>query len=353
MRTLSLAVLAPSAGERLDRFLAAAQTDLSRSRLQHLIRDGHVSVNGRAGRASQRLRDGDRVRVEIPPAPVDAALEPEDLPLAIVHEDSHLIVIDKPAGLVVHPGAGVRRGTLVHALLHRWPEIADVGGAGRPGIVHRLDKDTSGLLVVARSARAHRALVEALRARAVKRTYGALVWGEPREDRGVVESAIGRDPRDRQRMAVVTRGGKPARTRWAVVDRFGSAARLEVGLDTGRTHQIRVHMAHLGHPIVGDPRYGGRTGSTRRPGHGAGAGMRGAKAGSGPVKKSLSAREAERSLASALLECLPRQALHASELELSHPVTGKSMTFESPWPEDLTRALALMRDFRTRGRTDP
>ena len=323
----------------MDRFLAAAQTDLSRSRLQHLIRDGLVSVNGRAARASQRLRDGDRVSVEIPPALADAALEPEDLPLDVVHEDEHLIVIDKPAGLVVHPGAGTRRGTLVHALLHRWPEIAGVGGAGRPGIVHRLDKDTSGLLVVARSPRAYRVLVEALRSRTVRRTYAALVWGDPRGERGIVENSIGRDPRDRQRMAVVPRGGKPARTRWTVIERFGEAARLSVGLDTGRTHQIRVHLAHLGHPIVGDPRYGGRTGPRHR------------DARPGLVKKSLSAREAERSLASALLKCLPRQALHASELELSHPVTGKSMTFESPWPEDLTQALALLREHqRHRGR---
>jgi len=331
----------------LDRFLAAAQTDLSRSRLQLLIRDGHVSVNGRAARASMRLRDGDRVEVEIPPAAAAVTLEPEDLPLAVVHEDDHLVVIDKPAGLVVHPGAGVRRGTLVHALLHRWPEIAGVGGAGRPGIVHRLDKDTSGLMVVARSERAYRVLVEALRARTVKRTYGALVWGEPREERGAIEGAIGRDPHDRQRMAVVARGGKPARTRWEVKERFGGAARLELGLDTGRTHQIRVHLAHLGHPVIGDPRYGGRSGP--RPA-GAGPRTRRAEPGPGGVKKSLSAREAQRSLAVEVLKCLPRQALHASELELSHPVTGKSMTFESPWPEDLTQALALLRGFRAHGR---
>ena len=308
----------------MDRFLAEAQTDLSRSRLQHLIRDGLVSVNGRSARASLRLRAGDRVEVAVPPAAPDEALLPEDRPLAIVHEDADLVVLDKPAGLVVHPGAGVRAGTLVHALLHRFPELAGVGGAGRPGIVHRLDKDTSGLMVVARTARAHRALVEALRAREVKRTYGALVWGEPRAASGVIEGAIGRDPRDRKRMAVVTRGGKPARTRWRVAERFGVATRLDVGLDTGRTHQIRVHLAQLGFPVVGDPVYGGR-------------------------KKQLSAREAERSLAVELLKCLPRQALHASELELSHPVTGKSMTFESPWPEDLTRALALLRGFRGRG----
>jgi 23S rRNA pseudouridine1911/1915/1917 synthase len=315
---LDLSVPSPRAGERLDRFLAAAQTDLSRSRLQGLIRSGRVSVNGRVARASQKVRGGDQVRVEIPeaePSPLTA----ESLPLAIVHEDQDLVVIDKPAGLVVHPGAGVRRGTLAHALLHRYPEIASVGGAERPGIVHRLDKDTSGLLIVARSARAHRALVEALRARQVKRTYTALVWGEPRVSDGVIETALGRHPKHRQRMAVLTRGGKPARTRWRVVERLSAASRLEVGLDTGRTHQIRVHMAHLGHPVVGDPVYGGRG------------------------KKLLSLRELERSLAMEVLRCLPRQALHASALELVHPVTGSRLAFGSPLPEDLERALDLLR----------
>jgi 23S rRNA pseudouridine1911/1915/1917 synthase len=327
MRVLDLSVPPPGTGERLDRFLAAAQTDLSRSRLQGLIEAGRVRVNGRPVRASQRLREGDRVRVEIP-EPEPAILDAEDLPLAIVHEDPDLVVIDKPAGLVVHPGAGQRRGTLAHALLHRYPEIAGVGGAGRPGIVHRLDKDTSGLLVVARSARAFRTLVEALRARAVKRTYQALVWGEPRAASGVIEASLGRHPKDRQRMAVVVRGGKDARTRWRIAERFprhpGVASRLEVELDTGRTHQIRVHMAHLGHPVVGDPDYGGRG------------------------KKLLSVREPQRSLAGELLKCLPRQALHASALELPHPVTGTRLAFESPLPEDIERALGLLRA-RARG----
>jgi 23S rRNA pseudouridine1911/1915/1917 synthase len=321
---MDLRVPSPQAGERLDRFLAAAQTDLSRSRLQGLIRSGRVSVNGLAARASQRVRDGDRVRVEVP-APEPATLVAESLPLTVLYEDADLVVIDKPAGLVVHPGAGVRRGTLVHALLHRYPEIAAVGGANRPGIVHRLDKETSGLLVVARSARAHRALVEALRARDVKRTYTALVWGDPRQAHGVVETALGRHPKDRKRMAVVTRGGKPARTRWRVAERFGVASRLEVGLDTGRTHQIRVHLAHLGHPVVGDPVYGGRG------------------------KKLLSLREAERRLAVDVLKCLPRQGLHASALELAHPATGARLVFDSPLPEDLERALDLLRAHRAPG----
>ena len=300
-----------------------AQTDLSRSQLQGLIQSGRVRLNGRPVRASQRVRAGDRVRVEIPePEPTRLAAEP--LPLAIVHEDEDLVVLDKPAGLVVHPGAGVRSGTLVHALLHRYPAIAGVGGATRPGIVHRLDKDTSGLLVVARSPRAYRALVEALRARDVQRTYTALVWGDPRAAGGVVEGAVGRHPRDRKRMAVVLRGGKPARTRWRVSERLGAAARLEVQLDTGRTHQIRVHMAHLGHAVVGDGVYGGRG------------------------KKLLSLRESERSLAMEVLAVLSRQALHASALGLTHPVSGVRMRFDSPLPDDFERALGLLRAHRAR-----
>jgi len=323
MRTLTLSVPETGAGERLDRFLAGAQTDLSRSGLQGLIRDGRATVNGRAARASQRLKPGDVVSVAVPP-PVLPTLEPEALPLEVVFEDSDLVVLAKPAGLVVHPGAGVARGTLVHALLHRYPEIASVGGIGRPGLVHRLDKDTSGLLVVARSPRAYRALIEAIRARAIQRVYQALIWGTPLAASGTIEAAIARDPRDRRRMAVARKGGKAARTRWRVEEKFGGAARLQVRLDTGRTHQIRVHLAHLGHPIVGDPVYGGRT------------------------KKVLSLRKADASLRDEILKILPRQALHASELELPHPVTGRALSFVLPWPEDFTQAIEILRAHRAR-----
>jgi 23S rRNA pseudouridine1911/1915/1917 synthase len=330
---LDLPVPAPSIGERLDRFLAAAQTDLSRSRLQTLIRGGRVRVNGAPGRASQRLRAGDRVEVELP-APRESRLLPEPIALSIVFEDPDLLVLDKPAGLVVHPGAGVERGTLVHALLHHCPSIADVGGAGRPGIVHRLDKDTSGLMVVAKSARAYRALVEAMRAREVRRVYRALVWGSPGADSGEIAGTIGRDPRDRRRMAVLRqvpsgsagagarRGrGKPARTHWRVLKRFGPVTELEVRLDTGRTHQIRVHLSHLRMPVVGDPVYGGRP------------------------KKQLSGGGAQRSLAGALLDRLARQALHAAELELAHPVSGQRLRFVSPVPADISGALDALQAF--------
>jgi 23S rRNA pseudouridine1911/1915/1917 synthase len=277
-----------------------------------------VQVEGRAARASQHLRAGERVLVELP-QPRTVELVPEAIPLVIVHEDEHLLVVDKPAGLVVHPGAGVASGTLVHALLHHAPGIADVGGAGRPGIVHRLDKQTSGLVVVAKTPAAYRALVEMLRARTVRRRYLAIVWGQPSPAGGTIEGTIGRDPRERKRMAVVTRGGKPARTRWRVRERLDGAALLEVSLDTGRTHQIRVHFAHRGHPVAGDPLYGGRG------------------------KAQLSGSAQERSLRSAVLEVLSRQALHATELEFPHPVTGEPMRFDSPPPQDFERALEILR----------
>ena len=314
---LELVVPGPRAGERLDRYLAAAQADLSRSRLQALIRDGRVHVNGHAARASLRLHAGDRVQVELPP-PRTARLDPERIPLAIVHEDESILVVNKPAGLVVHPGAGVASGTLAHALLHHDPAIAEVGGEGRPGIVHRLDRDTSGLMVVARTPRAYRTLVEAIKNRAVKRRYLCLAWGSMRAARGTADGAIGRDPRRRQRMAVVARGGKPARTHWRVAGRFGVCTELEVTLETGRTHQIRVHLAHAGHPVVGDPVYGG------------GARMR------------LRLPPAERSLARGLLDILNRQALHASELEFAHPISGRALRFEAPLPADFAAALAWL-----------
>ena len=277
-------------------------------------------MNGRAARPSLRLKEADQVVVEVPPRRA-SPLEPEARPLTIVHEDDALLVLDKPAGLVVHPGAGVQSGTLVHALLHHVPAIATVGGEGRPGIVHRLDKDTSGLLVVAKTEEAYLALVEAMRERRVTRVYHALVWGDPGPNHGLIDLPIGRDPKDRKRMAVVRQGGRPSRTHWKVIERFGLATLVEVRLETGRTHQIRVHLAAVRHPVLGDPIYGGR------------------------VRKSLSLRPSERSLADALLRAMRRQALHAASLEFTHPVSGGPLRFESPIPEDLARALELLRAF--------
>jgi 23S rRNA pseudouridine1911/1915/1917 synthase len=298
---LELSVPAPNAGERLDRFLAGAQADLSRSRLQGLIREGRVRVNGAPGRASLRLADGDRIEVALPEIRA-ATLEPEALPLEILFEDEHLLVINKPAGLVVHPGAGVRTGTLVHALLHHDPAIAAVGGEGRPGIVHRLDRDTSGLLVVARTEEAHRALQEAVRERRVERVYLALAEGRISARTGTIDAPIGRASRQRHRMAVSGAASREARTHFEVLELLAAESYLEAKLETGRTHQIRAHFAAIGHPLVGDTVYGG------------------------PARHGLE-----------------RQFLHAHRLAFDHPVSGERLEFRSELPEDLAAALDAAR----------
>ncbi|MDQ7840137.1 MAG: RluA family pseudouridine synthase [bacterium] len=305
-------VEASAAGRRLDIYLAERMPEVSRARLQALIAAGHVVVVG-AGtsggaetspgrtRPADRVRTGDRVEVVIPPV-VPTALKPEPIPLAVAYEDEHLLVVDKPAGMTVHPGAGRQTGTLVHAVLAHCPDMAGIGGEHRPGIVHRLDKDTSGLLVVAKNDSALRRLQAELQARRIRREYLALVHGSVARSEGTVDAPIGRDPRHRTRMAVVA-SGRQAVTHYRVTERFPRATLLEVRLETGRTHQIRVHCAHIGHPVVGDPVY------ARRPNP---WGMR-------------------------------RQALHARRLVFAHPVSGHEMTFEAPLPTDLEAALGLLR----------
>jgi 23S rRNA pseudouridine1911/1915/1917 synthase len=236
------------------------------------------------------------------------APQPETLPLAVVHEDAAIVVVDKPAGMVVHPGAGNATGTLVSALLGRGITLSPVGAPARPGIVHRLDKGTSGLLVVARTAAAHQVLVRALAAREVTRRYWALVWGTWAGERGRIDRPLARSRNDRRRMRVVREGGKPAATRWDLLWKGSGVSALALTLETGRTHQIRAHLAHAGHPVFGDPEYGGRG--------------RGGRDGA--------AREA--------LALLPRQALHAGRLELLHPVSGRQMSFTSALPEDIQGA---------------
>lgn len=316
--TLSATAGPDHAGERADRFLAAAIGSLSRSRVKALIAEGRATRDGAPLRdASEAVRPGATYALHIPPAAPALPL-PEDIPLSILHEDGDLIVLDKPAGLVVHPAPGNEAGTLVNALLaHAGEDLPGIGGEKRPGIVHRLDKDTSGVMVVAKTERAHRALSEAFATReGLDREYLALVWGLPEPPQGEIDAPIGRHPTDRKRMAVVEgRTGKAATTRYAVRRAFhGSACALvQCRLLTGRTHQIRVHLAHRGHPIVGDPVYLRRTPGAAR------------------LVPDAALREA--------MLAFPRQALHAATLGFVHPVTGRRLRFESPLPQDFADLL--------------
>jgi 23S rRNA pseudouridine1911/1915/1917 synthase len=289
--------------DRLDRVIAARCPELSRSAAQRLIEAGHVQVNGTPiQRPAHRVRPGDRITVHIPP-PEPMDLTPEPIPLDILYEDADVLVIHKPAGMVVHPGAGHASGTLIHAVLAHCPDLKGVGGVLRPGLVHRLDKETSGVLLIAKHEQAYRFLQAQFKARTVRKVYDALVIGHPPPE-GLIEAPIARDPRHRQRMAVVPTG-RPARTRYRVVHtyegRWGRYALLEVYPETGRTHQIRVHLAYVGYPVVGDPVYGRRT----------------------------------------ALPC-PRLFLHARSITVRLPSRPEPVTFEAPLPADLTGVLELL-----------
>ncbi len=306
-----LRVEAKDAGERLDVFVAKDPA-ISRSAAARLIEEGAILLNGKSAKGRTTLREGDEVTITLP-EPVPAEAQPEDIPLSVVYEDGDIIVIDKPKGMVVHPAPGNPSGTLVNALLyHCKGQLSGIGGVERPGIVHRIDKDTSGLLVAAKNDAAHRALAAALEKHEIVREYHALVRGGFRDDAGRVDLPIGRHPVDRKRMAVLGEGmgkSREAITHYRVLERFSGITYLALRLETGRTHQIRVHMSHLSHPLLGDEVYGG---------------------GSSPFERRHAA-------------LLSGQCLHAARLTLAHPISGEPLAFESPLPADFIKLLTILR----------
>ncbi len=340
MTAHTVIIPADQAATRLDKALSITLPELSRSRVQMLIAQGHVSRSGKPiADSAHKVKAGEEYCVNIPP-PTSSEIKAMPIPLSIVYEDEHMLVIDKPAGLTVHPAAGHYDDTLVNALLaHCGATLSGIGGVARPGIVHRIDKDTSGLLVVAKHDEAHRALAAQLAKRTLKRVYQCVVWGVPKPAQGTITGNIGRSPHNRKKMAIV-KGGKEATTHYKVIEGYGIrdmgygkmksqipnpksqfslASLLECRLETGRTHQIRVHLAHKGHALVGDPVYG-----------------------SAPLRKRLPIDFA--------LD-FPRQALHAAQLSLIHPITLKHMDFLSPLPDDMKRLISAFRALKTPGQT--
>lgn len=297
-------------GQRLDAWLSLVEPDLSRARVQDLIRSGHITLNGKHAKPSQSLATGQEIQIDIP-AVVAIDLQPESIPLDVLYEDSDLIVLNKPAGLVVHPAAGHASGTLVNALLAHCPDLAGINGEKRPGIVHRLDRDTTGVMVVAKNDLVMRALASQFKLRQTTKEYLALVWGHLNPPAGRIETLIGRNPRDRKKMCTKPDVGRPAITNYETQEKFTETSLLRIHIETGRTHQIRVHVAHLGHSIIGDPQYG-------RPRH-----------DSLPVPVP------------------PRQMLHAAQLAFTHPTTGKALVFKAPLPDDMKTLVTLLRNSPT------
>lgn len=307
MKTNSIYVTGEDAGQRLDVYLSNCNLELSRSQLQKLISQGMVEVNGEKVPAKYKVKPEDYIVVTVP-APVELSVEPEPIDLDIYYEDEDVIVVNKPRGMVVHPAEGNYSGTLVNALLYHCRDLSGINGVMRPGIVHRLDKDTSGLLMVAKNDLAHTGLAEQLEKRQVTRRYWALLHGNIKEDSGLVDAPIGRDPYNRQKMAVVERNSRHAVTHFKVLKRFGQYTLVELRLETGRTHQIRVHMKYIGHQVVGDPKYG-------------------------PAKPHFN---------------LDGQFLHARVLGFHHPRTGKYLDFKAPLPAVLDKVLTELESWKNR-----
>jgi 23S rRNA pseudouridine1911/1915/1917 synthase len=305
-------VLSDDSGERLDRFLTRQLPEHSRAYVQHLIDGQQILVGGHVTKPGYRLHCGDRITVVLPP-PQPSGVIPQALPLDILYEDPHLLIVNKAAGMVVHPSPGNASGTLVNALLAHCPTLSGIGGVERPGIVHRLDKDTSGVLVVAKEDLTHRELARQFAERQVQKRYVAIVRGDLREDNGLVDAAVGRHPVYRQKMSTQTRVGREAITEFCVMERLGGYTTVELRPRTGRTHQIRVHMAALGHPLLGDPTYGRLR------------------------------QEHARTPLAGQLSWFRRQALHAWMLGFQHPRTGEWLERSAPLPADLERVLVLLR----------
>ncbi|MDD2319743.1 MAG: RluA family pseudouridine synthase [Geobacteraceae bacterium] len=299
--------------ERLDQFISREVPDLTRSAVQRLIDSGMITVNGATARASLKLKGGEQILIEIPP-PAPAVPIAEEIPLSILYEDADVIVVNKSAGMSVHPGAGTPDGTLVNALLAHCDDLSGIGGEIRPGIVHRIDKDTTGVMVVAKNDRSHLELARQFQVHSIKRVYVALVYGSPKEDKGRIESVIGRHPVDRKKMSGSARHGRHAVTHWKVIGRYGAVTAVELRLETGRTHQIRVHLSEAGFPLLGDPVYGGS---------GRLSGLKDTKL-------------------RALIRDLGRQALHARTLGFLHPISGEYLEFSTPLPEDMARILEYL-----------
>ncbi len=304
--------------QRLDLFLSRELADETRAAIQRLIEEGKVLVDGKPAKASLKLKGGECIAVEIP-EPKAAEPLPEEIPLEVLYEDHDLIVINKPAGMVVHPGAGNSSGTLVNALLAHCTDLSGIGGELRPGIVHRLDKGTSGVMVAAKNDRTHQALSGQFSVHSIKRVYQALVYGSPKEDKGKIEGIIGRHPTERVRLSGKARSGKHAVTRWRVMERFNRVTLVELRLETGRTHQIRVHLSEAGFPLLGDPLYGdgGRLNNIKDP----------------QLRKQIAT--------------LGRQALHARTLGFIHPATGEYLEFSVDMPEDMAALVLHLRNTAT------
>ena len=304
-------------GLRLDIFLSQKDLGLSRSQVKKSVDDGLVRVNQATVKVSYRLKRGDIIHISRREPTVYHAL-PQDIPLTIIYEDPYIIVVDKPAGMVVHPAAGNYQGTLVNAILHHCKDLSGIGGILRPGIVHRLDKETSGLLVVAKSDKAHQGLAGQFKQHEVRKTYKALVYGNPKEDDGIIDAPVGRHPVDRKKMSTRSRRSKEALTHWRALERYGVATLLHVDIVTGRTHQIRVHLTALGYPVVGDSLYGN------------------------PKR----ANTIDNSFVRAKLKAMKRQALHAGEIGFIHPITHQYMAFSSPLPDDIAGLCKFLREYK-------